>query len=109
MPESASDIPVEEKTTPKRPLVPVHLNVSPAPSKLQAPTSFASGTLGAVEGSPGSWGQVALGTVARAALIAPGFYLAGERRWTRLALGAAAGSAIVTVALLAVHAIRKRG
>lgn len=94
-----------------RPAPPSNLRLVPA--ALGAPRALGAldlgrSTLNVMEGQPGGWGSVVLGTGLRAGLIGGGFYLAGERRWKQLIVGSLAASALVTVFLFAGHAVLNR-
>lgn len=98
---------------PQAPTLSVVPKVAPAAMPLGSPRlggvfEITQGTLQVLEGRPGGWGAVALGTTLRAGLIAGGFYLTGERDLKRLAFGSLAASGIVTVVLFAGHAVMKR-
>ena len=70
------------------------------------PSSYA--VAGVLEGKPGAWGQVALGTAQRAMFILPGLAIAGARG-RALWLGAFLGSVGITTALFGFYAARRAG
>jgi len=63
-----------------------------------------------VEGQPGSWASVLLGTALRAGLIGSVlyFYPKSNRRLGTIAGQSLAASAVVTTVLMAAHAVRRR-
>lgn len=69
-----------------------------------------SGTLGVVEGTPGSWGQVVLGTLLRAGMIGGAlyFYPKSKRQLGHIAGQSLLASSAVTLFLLAAHAVKRR-
>ena len=60
-----------------------------------------------LEGEPGGWPGVILGTVKRSVFIAPGLALAGIRG-KKLVLGSVYSSAVVTAWLFALYLARKK-
>lgn len=71
---------------------------------------MARGTVGVVEGTPGSWGQVVFGTLLRAGLIGGAlyFYPKSKRQLGTIAGQSLLASSAVTLFLLAAHAITRR-
>jgi hypothetical protein len=70
------------------------------------PSSYAVAAV--LEGEPGGWGKVAIGTAQRAMFIVPGIAIAGGRGKT-LWLGAVLGSVGITLMLFAFYGAQRRG
>ena len=66
------------------------------------------GTLSVMEGRPGGMTDLAIGTAVRAGLIGLGFYLTGTKDLKKVVVGSLASSGIVTLVLLAGHAVVSR-
>lgn len=78
---------------------------SPAYLEEQAPPSSYA-IADALEGVPGAWPRVAGLTAIRAAVIAPGIYLAGIRGWKNPS-GAILGSVAITTYLFALYGYKR--
>lgn len=70
------------------------------------PSSYA--VAAALEGEPGSWGRVLVGTLQRSLFLAPGIALAGVRG-EQLVKAALLGSAGITGVLFAIYSLRRGG
>lgn len=75
---------------------------------LRGVQEWTQGTLSVMEGKPGGFADLAIGTGVRAGLIGLGFYLTGTRDWKKLTMGSLAASGITTLVLLAGHAVVSR-
>lgn len=96
--------------------VPVNQALAASPRQMTNPLGgvnvreMTTATLGAIEGAPGSWGSVLLGTALRAGLIGGVlyFYPKSSKKVGTILGQSLVASTVVTVMLLAAHGIIKR-
>ena len=111
--ESSVAAPAPRRMAPATPVQPdPHLVANPM--QMRNPLAgldvreMTTATLGVVEGTPGSWGQVLFGTLLRAGLIGGAlyFYPKSGRKLGTIAGQSLAASSAITLFLLAAHAIK---